>query len=265
MFLTCKENMIKAANITEVCRIVREAGFSGIDFMGGKLKDNLSESKNALLETGLSPAAVYGQLGKAGSSLIDQTAAERAASLDLFKERIELTAEVGAQRLIFVPRFGTPALRPEGAEWVLITMLDELLEWAADIPVTLVMEPLNRNQSQFLHDPLKALRITQAVNRPNLRTMVDTYHVHVEGQESANLILQLQSAISIIHISDSERKLPGRGSIDFLSVLKALKTIGFDGPIGFECNEAGAEELKASVAYLKELWAKLEAGSLQEN
>ncbi|TDF98119.1 sugar phosphate isomerase/epimerase family protein [Paenibacillus piri] len=256
MLLTCKENMIRAAHVSEACAIIKEAGFDGIDFMGGTMKQQLAEARQALRDTGLATSAVYGQLGQAGSSLIDQTAWERARALDLFKERIEAAAEVGAGQLIFVPRFGIPSLRAEAAEWILVTMLEELGEWAADIPVTLVMEPLNRNESQFLYDPLHALRITEAVDRSNVKTMVDTYHMDVEGQDMSALIRELDDAIAVVHASDTERKLPGLGEIDFRTVVQALKSIGYNGPVGFECKEADAADLKASVSYLRKLWAE---------
>ena len=257
MLLTCKENMIRAAHVTEACAVVKEAGFDGIDFMGGTLRDRLAEARHALRDTGLVASSVYGQLGKAGTSLIDQTAHERARSLDLFKERIETTAEIGAQQLIFVPRFGKPALREEAAEWILITMLEELADWAKDIPVTLVMEPLNRNESQFLYNPLHALTITEAVNRPNVKTMVDTYHMHVEGQDIPGQIKTLDRAIAIVHASDTERKLPGAGEIDFRPVLQALHSINYQGPVGYECKEASLADLQASVSYVKGLWTEI--------
>ncbi|ANE45915.1 hypothetical protein SY83_05990 [Paenibacillus swuensis] len=261
MLLTCKENMIQGLNMSEVCRKVKDAGFDGIDLMGGVLKQQLIEVKSALRDTGLVSAAVYGQLGKAGSSLIDLTAAARVQALDLFKERIELAAEVGAGRLIFVPRFGKSELRPEASDWVLITMLDELAEWAAGIPVTLIMEPLNRRESEFLHDPLKGLALVSEVGRPNVKTMIDTYHMFVEQQDVTDVTAQLGSALGLVHLSDSERKLPGQGVVDFQQVLHVLHKVRYDGPLGFECKEAGLTELHTSVAYIKELLADVQAAA----
>jgi sugar phosphate isomerase/epimerase len=234
---------------------VSNAGFAGIDLMGASLKGNIAEAKAALAETGLRPATVYGQLGKAGTSLVDQTAAERAQSLDLFKERLEATAEVGADKMIFVPRFGDPALRPEALEWVLITMLDELAEWAKDMSVTLVMEPLNKGETRFVYDPLVALRIVKTVNSPRVQSMVDTYHMAVENQDMVERIRQTGEHLAIVHLSDTSRALPGQGQIDFATVLRTVKEIGYEGPMGFECKAAAEEDLRKSVNFLNDIMA----------
>ncbi|MBB6732330.1 sugar phosphate isomerase/epimerase family protein [Cohnella zeiphila] len=253
MYLTCKENMLPEGTLLEKCLMAKQAGFDGIDWMGGALRSRLDEAKKALRETGLAVGAVYGQLGQKGSSLIEATAAERASVLDLFKERLEAAAEVGAGRLIFVPRFGDAELKPEAADGVLLAMLDELAEWASDLPVALVMEPLNRKESRYLHDPLRALELCRTLGRPNVRTMIDTYHMAEEKQDIAGAIGRLPPYLGLAHLSDTGRGLPGEGGIDFGDVLRAFHAAGYDGPLGYECREAGPAELKRSVDWVREL------------
>lgn len=257
MFLTCKENMIQADSPLERYQIIAESDFFGVDLMGGELGHHLAQVKSALSETGLKAASVYGQLGQAGTSLIGRTAAERAHSLDLFKKRIEATAEVGAEKMIFVPKFGDMEIRREAAEWMLITMLDELATWAKDIPVTLVMEPLNSKETRFLYDPQFAVRIVEKVNSSKVETMVDTYHMEVEQQDMELMIRETGHHLAIVHLSDVDRLLPGQGRIDFQGVLRALREIGYEGPIGFECKAATLNELKASVHLLQNIWEGL--------
>jgi sugar phosphate isomerase/epimerase len=242
--------MVKAGSLAEICEITVQAGFKGIDFMGAELGQKLAEAKAAIANTGLIPSSVYGQLGAPGTSFVDLTAADRASAIDAFKERIEATAELGSSKLIFVPRMKPPHIRMEAADWVLITMLDEIAEWMKDIPVTLVLEPLNRKETPYIFDPLHGQRIIDLLGSPKVRTMVDTYHMEMEGQDMIERIRKIGGDMGLVHLSDTSRALPGKGQIDFPAVLKALKEIGYQGPMGFECKPATGEQLKESVDYL---------------
>lgn len=252
MFLTCQEKIVQGDTFLERARTVAEAGYAGIDLMGQGLKGRVAEVKEAVLETGLQTPAVYSQLGP-NARLLDQNSAVRVQALDVLKERLEAAAEVGADYVVFVPK-RSETVRDEAQVWLLVTILDELTAWLNDMPVTLVLEPLNREETDFLTDPEEAARIVRLVHHPRLKTMVDTYHMELESQNIPETIRNIRDVLGLVHLSDTGRSLPGRGQVDFSAVLTALQAVGYSGPMGLEGGGPyGRDDLKTCADYLKSL------------
>ena len=254
MNITCQEKMVEGETFVDRARAVAEAGFAGIDLMGQGLEKRIAETKRVAKETGLKTPAVYSQLGKEGL-LLDQSSSVRARVFEALKERVTTTADVGANFLVFVPK-PSKSVRDEAREGLLVTILDELVAWARDLPVTVVLEPLNKKETDFITDPRVAASVVRLVDSPRLKTMVDTYHMELEGQDTPGLIRELHPDLALVHLSDTGRTLPGEGDISFKEVLKALKEVGFDGPLGLEGGGPySTAELKRCADYLKRLWA----------
>lgn len=89
--------------------------------------------------------------------------------------------------------------------------------------------------------------------------MVDTYHCQRNGQDIPAAIAATGDRLALVHLSDSDRRLPGEGTIDFGAVLAALRRHGYAGWLGFECRPV--EEVAAlgrSVRFLRGLWRELD-------
>lgn len=254
MYLTCQESIVQNDNFLEKCKTLAGAGYTGIDLMGANLKGAIPEIKKALKETGLEAPTVYSQLGTGTRGpLLDSRSAVRAEDLDVLKQRVECAAEVGANYVIFVPK-RSKTLKDKAAKWVLVTMMNEITEWANDYPVTLVLEPLNKQETDFIFDPRLGAQIVETVNHPRLKTMVDTYHMDLESQDAQTMVQAIYPHLSLVHLSDTERALPGEGKVNFKHVLKSLKEINFNRPIGLEGRPASAEALKRCADFLRGIW-----------
>ena len=59
-----------------------------------------------------------------------------------------------------------------------------------------------------------------------------------------------------VHVADSNRLQPGRGDLDFRPGFRALKEIGYDGPLAIECRIDGAydEAIRETVAFVRREW-----------
>lgn len=266
MLLSCAEQLLSDQPLSERLSIIQAAGFDGIDVRWATVSDRAVRRQVSAHD--LPVGAVYGQLRDPG--LLSRTAAERARAIDGAVERAEVAAELGATTLIVVPIFGDAQLRgfdpiisTEDLETaVLLASLDELAERIADLPVTVVLEPLNSEQTHFLLDPARGAVLCDALGSPRIATMVDTYHCEKNGQDIPAAIAATGDQLALVHLSDTDRGLPGEGRIDFGSVLDALRAHGYEGWMGFECREVDeVESLRRSVDYLRELWS---GGATQE-
>lgn len=255
MKLSCHEMMLGDRPLAEKFGLARESGFDGLDLRGDLLQDRVAEAARLVRETGLPVPSVYGRLRP---PLVAKALAERAASLAVLRGRLRDAERVGAQRVIVVPIFGAAQLtvhRGQGVEEIeealLLTLLDELADEARQRQVTIVLEPLNGNQTHLLTSPRKTAELTRQLG-DSVGTMVDTYHMDVEGQDSAEEIEGAFDQLRLVHLSDRDRKLPGAGELDFTPGLRKLQSLGYTGWYGFECTGTfTARQLQEGVQYVR--------------
>ena len=118
-------------------------------------------------------------------------------------------------------------------------LADELSEcgvYAASQNVTLLLEPINRNETALLCNNRDMLNFLNLLSYPGwLKILWDSYHVNVEKESIFESLSQAGKNIGHVHLADSDRSFPGYGEIDFPLIWDALKKIGYMDWISFEC------------------------------
>lgn len=254
--LSCHEMMLGDLPLAEKFRLVREAGFDGIDLRGDLLRERVDEAARLVREGGFPVPAVYGRYRP---HLLSAGVAERAEALAILRGRLRDAARVGAGLLIVVPIGGAARIdvdRGQGVEEVelalLLVLLRELADEARECGVAIVLEPLNRQQTHLLTSPAAAAALTRRLD-DWVGTMADTFHMDAEGQDMAEEVSGASDQLRLIHLADRGRKLPGAGGIDFAPLLRQLRALGYDGFYGFECTGPfTVEQLRESVRFIRE-------------
>jgi sugar phosphate isomerase/epimerase len=132
------------------------------------------------------------------------------------------------------------------------------LRWCADAlagtGVTLVIEPLNRKESDLVNSVEEGVRFAQAVNRPEVRVLADFYHMDEENEPLETLKANIDW-LCHVHLADTGRKNPGTGAYDYAAFSGFLKSGGYRGMISVECVERRHEApMRQSLAFLKRFW-----------
>lgn len=171
----------------------------------------------------------------------------------------ERAARVGIQVIVF----GSGGARrlPDG--WPVEDGFGQFVEanrriapLAAEHGITLVIEPLNQSECNFVNSPTDGARVVNEVAHPNVRLLVDLYHMLVEGQ-SPQEIMDCGPLIHHAHLAEKEtRSAPGVKGDDFRPFLKALKSVGYDRLISIESQwgdlaaeqQAATEEVRRQLA-----------------
>lgn len=120
---------------------------------------------------------------------------------------------------------------PTDAVYRLKEILQSAAEQAARVNVRLVLEPLNRYETDFLHTTMETIGFIKEVNHSHLGMLIDTYHANIE-EASMTDCFQLALAENLlwyIHIGDSNRFPPGQGHIDFQKIIDTLRQDGYSG------------------------------------
>lgn len=87
------------------------------------------------------------------------------------------------------------------------------------------------------------ISLVSSINRPQLRINLDLYHTQIGEGDLVRWCEKALPWIGEIQVADNPGRCePGTGEINYAGVAKALKTMGYTGPVGMEAFAAGDEE-----------------------
>jgi sugar phosphate isomerase/epimerase len=119
----------------------------------------------------------------------------------------------------------------------------------------LVLEVINRYELTYLNTAKDALELIKAVDSPNLKLHLDTFHMNIEEPNMIESILKAKDYIAHVHFADSNRWAPGCGHINFPEIIKTLQQINYGGAISAEIlpEPSPEESVRLTIEYYKKL------------
>jgi D-psicose/D-tagatose/L-ribulose 3-epimerase len=160
------------------------------------------------------------------------------AGLAFLKVALDKTAEMGAGALSGVvyggigERSGLPPTEAELSN--LARCLSGAAAHARALGLALGIEPVNRYETHLLNTGWQAVQMIERVGADNLFIHLDTYHMNIEEKGIANGILAARDHLRYVHLSESDRGVPGKGTCQWDEVFAALAAIGFRGGLAME-------------------------------
>lgn len=150
--------------------------------------------------------------------------------------------------------FGSSGSRklPEGfdrseGEKQFVALLKKMAPLAGSYGVEVWVEPLNRNEDNFINTQLEGAAIVEKVGHPSIGMVCDIFHIARNG-ESPDDIKKCIGHIRHCHVAEkANRTPPGIEKFDFTPYLGALKTGGYDKSISMECHWKNIEEQAATA------------------
>jgi D-psicose/D-tagatose/L-ribulose 3-epimerase len=121
--------------------------------------------------------------------------------------------------------------------------------------ITLAIEPLRRKESNILNTGWEALQLVKMVNHPNIRMLIDYYHMRHEN-EDPGILIAAEEQIVHLHFATFNRRLWPRdaGEDDHYALFfKYLKQTGYSGGISIEGRGAWEEDAAASLAFFRQM------------
>lgn len=109
-----------------------------------------------------------------------------------------------------------------------IKSIRELAQYAKQYDITLLIETLNRFEQFLLNDAQEAIDYVEEVNEPNVKVMLDTFHMNIEEDNMAEAIRLTGKHLGHLHIGEANRKVPGKGSLPWKDIGIALHDIGYE-------------------------------------
>ncbi|MFU8862284.1 MAG: hydroxypyruvate isomerase family protein [Rhodobacterales bacterium] len=125
----------------------------------------------------------------------------------------------------------------EAAEATFRANLAYACDLAAPDGITILIEPINTRDVPGYHLSRTdhAVRIIEALGKPNLKLMYDCYHMQImQGDQAVHLrdLLPVIGHIQIAAVPD--RGEPDQGEVDYLWLMQELDGMGYAAPVGAE-------------------------------
>lgn len=126
---------------------------------------------------------------------------------------------------------------------------------AAKYGITIVIEPLNKSETNIINSVAEGLKLVKDVNHPNIKLLADFYHMRVENEEMA-IIKKAESLLRHCHIANNhERAYPLKDEEDdYKSFFGALKNVNYNERLSIEGRTQQFDiDAPVSLALLKKM------------
>jgi D-psicose/D-tagatose/L-ribulose 3-epimerase len=191
--------------------------------------------------------------------LIHPDQAIRDNGMAYVRQAIDATRTLGATNLV------GPLYSAVGRTWqstqdernrdtdLLVSQLRSLAEYAGDRGVILCLEPLNRFETSFINLADQAIDVIDRVDHPACQIMLDTFHMNIEECSLGDAIRRTGKRLAHLHACENDRGAPGSGHVPWDDVAKALKDIGYDGPVVIESFTSSVKTIARAAAIWRSL------------
>ncbi|HEV7302518.1 MAG TPA: sugar phosphate isomerase/epimerase family protein [Tepidisphaeraceae bacterium] len=196
-----------------------------------------------------------------GSLPIVGDSADAAALKSYLDTVLKRSGELGIRTVVFGS--GAARMVPDGfsrdtAREQIIRFLRNGMPAAKEHNVTIVVEPLNRGETNIINSVAEGMTYVREVDHPNFQCLVDSYHFWLEDEPLENLRAAMPW-IKHVHVADKEgRVAPGlSGKSDYKPFFQVLKAGGYAGRVSYEGAAIPDFDVTAPkiVAYLNKEWA----------
>ena len=190
----------------------------------------------------------------ADTNLISPDPAIRQRGIEHMKKMVDINRILGSKILAGVIYAGWGCLsgkpRTEQEwEWS-VNAMREITQYAADNwDGILAVECVNRFETHFLNIAADGVQYCKDVGMPNIKVHLDCFHMIREEKSFAGAVKTCgKEYLGYVHVNENDRGIPGTGLVPFEEFFRALKEIGYDGPLTIESFDPSFEETNRNCA-----------------
>lgn len=258
--ISFQEGTAPGESLAEKFDFMESLGVTGFEPGGRGLAGRVQEIKDALSGRNIKVSAICA--GFDGFILAEDPAVKAAFDTTM-REIIVAAGEIGSTGVIMVPAFnGQLPCKPHTMETrdYLCSELHELGEFAKEHGTTVILEPLNRREAFYMRLVGDAAAIARDADSEGVKAMGDFWHMMEETSDYGALMSAGKKYLQHVHIaSRGTRQMPGEnGELDnYVEGFRALKEMGYDKYVSFECGMAGEDRaaiVTAAVNLLRAQW-----------
>jgi sugar phosphate isomerase/epimerase len=223
---------------------VSRYGYDAIELVGEPANHDVVEVKALCAEHKIKVSSLCSIFFGAERDLVAAEPENRAKAKAYVRDIVDFAAAIDCPMVIIRPApFGKISpTSDEASEWAwAVEGVQESADYGASKNIRFCIEAWNRYETYFGNTLDQVLKLRNAVDRPNVGVMGDSFHMAIEEKNIAGAYRRAGKHLFHVHLADSNRAAPGAGHTDFEPILRALKDIGYSGYISFELLPAAAD------------------------
>ncbi len=257
--LSFQEGTPPGESLTEKLDFMESLGIVGFEPGGRGLAGRVNDIQEALKNRNIKVSAICA--GFDGFILAEDP--EVKATFDsTMRDIVAAAGELGSTGVIMVPAFnGQKPCLPHTQETrdYLCQQLHELGEYALKCGTTVILEPLNRRECFYMRLVGDAAAIARDAQSEGVKCMGDFWHMQEEVSDYGAFWSAGTKYLQHVHIaSRGQRIMPGEDGDkdDYRDGFRALKQMGYDKYVSFECGTHGErrDTVTAAVNLLRAQW-----------
>lgn len=259
--ISFQEGTAPGESLAEKLDFMESLGVVGFEPGGRGLASRVKEIQDALNGRNIKVSAICA--GFDGFILAEDPAVKELFDKTM-REIVAAAGELDSTGVIMVPAFNhqTPC-KPHTMDTrnYLCEQLHDLGEFALEHGTTVILEPLNRREAFYMRQVADAAAIARDSDSKGVKAMGDFWHMSEETSDYGALMSAGKEYLQHVHIASRGRRvMPGEdGEKDYyVDGFRALKEIGYDKYVSFECGTKGdrATTVTAAVDLLRKQWAE---------
>ena len=273
-FAICNE-MYEAWDFGAACADIAESGYDAVEIAPFTLGDNPTEISerdarkigDLAKSSGLAVTGFHWLLQKPeGLHLTCLDVEIRKRTKEVLQHLARICAAMGGEIMVF----GSPKQRNvlpgetyDAAFGRAVELFRDVCDVAHPLGVTLALEPLAAEYTNFMVNAEETVRVIKAVDHPACRLHLDVNAMCSEEKSVDDIIRGNQEYLAYFHANDPNLRGPGFGDVDFVPIAHALKKVGYDGIVSVEVfdYEPNPQTIaRESLTYLKRTFR--EAGAI---
>lgn len=249
--ISFQERIPPGETLREKFDYMEQHGVVGFEPSGKGLLQRVPQLKEELKGRNIQVSAVCAGFD---GFILSTDAAIRKQFHDTMTEIIIAAGQLGSTGVIFVPAFTRQVpVMPHTMETrdFLCEEIDKLGNIAHENGTTVIFEPLNRKEAFYMRQVADAASICRDINNPGVRCMGDFWHMTWEETSDSGAFFSAGEYLQHVHIASRERRsMPGEdGTADnFVDGFRALKQMGYDKYVSFECGCQGDRSVVVPAA-----------------
>lgn len=271
----CNESM-KGQPWTEQCQTVGNAGFTGIEIAPFTLvkekgvseisADQRNEMVTVMKDNGLTCAGLHWLLAPPPTGLHftcpDKRIRDR--TVGYLNELIDFCGDLGAQAMIFgsPKQRNTQGISIDEAKKYFTEGMAAIADHAQERGVMIMIEPLDKTQTDVINITAEAMEIVEKVNKPSIQTMFDFHNTVDETEGFVEIITKNFKYIHHVHVMEMDGTYLGTGNAEteFVEAFQTLKDLGYNKWVSlevFDFTPGGKKIADESIKVLKAIQSKL--------
>lgn len=230
--------------IVDIIQFAADVGYDELEVGAAVEQHDWKEIKQTAIDKGISLRGINADASflRPNTDLANKDESLRNDAIEYFKKQLDVGEFLESEYMVLAPTAPGISISDSSVKerWLRgVSSIKQLAPYAKSRGITIVIEPLNRYESCLVNNAEHAAHFLSEVNEPNVKTMLDTFHMNIEEVSFIDPFKKLEGKLETVHFADSNRRGLGHGHIPFDSVVQGINNVGYDKTITLECLAPG--------------------------